>query len=350
MKRIVLLIITSAALLMGMAVNSQNVKTLTKKQKEQVLNSLLKNMNAIYIFPETAKKAETTLRQNLKKGLYNSINDPNVFAETLTTQLRDIIHDKHLGIYYNPDMPSPSGIRDTVAEKQREERFIRFMRKMNLGFPKLDIMEGNIGYLKIDGFGPVDKVGETYSAAINFLTNTNALIIDLRENHGGEPDMVRYVMSYFFGDKPVHINSLYYRKGNRTEEYWTIPVKGSKYLDKPVYILTSGQTFSGGEELAYDFQTQKRGTIVGETTGGGANPGDQVMLENGFLAFIPNGRAVNPITKTNWEGTGVKPDIPIAAANALTEAHQLALKAVIEKQPEYDKDYYRDALEKIKKN
>lgn len=348
MKRIVFLIITAAAMLASAAAKGQNVKLLSKKEKKQVLNSLLKNLNDAYIFPDVAKKLEGVIQQNMKKGAYNTINDPKLFADTLTYQLRIIMHDKHLGVRYHPDRPI-SDIRDTVAERQREENFMRFMKKVNLGFPKLDILEGNVGYLKIDSFGPVDKVGEICSAAMNYLTNTDALIIDLRDNHGGDPDMVRYLMSYFFGDKPVHINSLYYRVGNRTDDYWTIPVKGSKYLDKPVYVLTSGRTFSGGEELAYDFQTQKRGTIVGETTGGGANPGDEVALGNGFFAFIPNGRAVNPITKTNWEGTGVKPDITTVANNALNEAHRLALKTIIDKQPEQDRGYYRDALEKIQK-
>lgn len=147
----------------------------------------------------------------------------------------------------------------------------------------------------------------------------------------------------------MHINSLYFRKGDTTTEFWTIPVKGSKYLNKPLYVLTSGKTFSAGEEFTYDLQTQKKATIIGEVTGGGANPGDEVPLGNGFFAFIPTGRAINPITKTNWEGTGVKPDIATPAAEALKQAHILALKAIIESAPEQERPFYTEALGSLQK-
>ncbi len=322
--------------------------SMDKAQKNAVINSLLQQMNDSYIFPEVAKKAEAAIRENNKKGVYSKISDPKVFAETMSNQLMEIVKDKHLSVRYNPNRPS--GPRNEASDKDREEKFMRHMRRMNLGFPKLNILEGNVGYLKIDGFGPVDKVGETVTGAMMYLANTEALIIDLRENHGGEPELVQYVASYFFGDTPVHINDLYYRKGNITTEYWTIPVHGKKYTDKPVYVLTSGHTFSGGEELAYDLQTQKRATLVGETTGGGANPGDQADLGNGFVAFIPNGRAINPITKTNWEGTGVQPDVAIAAEGALKMAHMMALQKLIETTPDEEgKNYYQINLEVVQK-
>ncbi|AWH85562.1 hypothetical protein HYN59_10765 [Flavobacterium album] len=335
-------------LLITQKVHSQRTKTLDKATTNAVINSLIKQLNDTYIFPEVAKTAEIKIREYQKKGAYSKISDPKELAETLKNQLREIVKDKHLGVWYNPDMPS--GPQDEAAEKAREEQFMRRMGRVNLGFPKLDILEGNVGYLKIDGFGPVDKVGETVTGAMMYLANTEALIIDLRENHGGEPELVQYVASYFFGDAPVHINDLYYRKGNETTEYWTIPVKGKKYINKPVYVLTSSQTFSGGEELAYDLQTQNRATLVGETTGGGANPGGTVDLGNGFYAFIPDGRAINPITKTNWEGTGVKPEVAVPAADALKKAHVMALEKLLETAlDEESKSYYQSNMETVAK-
>src|SRR6185437_14342657 len=125
------------------------------------------------------------------------------------------------------------------------------------------------------------------------------------------------LLSYFFAENDGrHLNDIYWHKDGTTDQFWTVPVAGSRFLG-PVYVLTSARTFSGGEECAYDFQTQKRATLVGETTGGGANPGGMVPLGGGLAAFVPTGKAINPVTKTNWEHVGVKPDIAVPAADAL---------------------------------
>jgi C-terminal processing protease CtpA/Prc len=164
------------------------------------------------------------------------------------------------------------------------------------------------------------------------LANTDALIIDLRANGGGSPEMVQYLCSYFFEGEPVHLNDLYFRPENETRQFWTLSwIPGRRYVGKPLYLLTSSRTFSGAEEFAYDMQTQKRATIVGETTGGGANPGGPVDIAAGFEVFVPMGRAINPVTQTNWEGKGVEPEVKCAAAEALVRAHKLALQGLLEK-------------------
>jgi hypothetical protein len=179
-----------------------------------------------------------------------------------------------------------------------------------------------------------EVAAEPAAAAMNFLANTDALIIDLRQNGGGGPQSVVLLCSYLFDKKPVHLNDLYWRKGNRTEEFWTLKeVAGKRYLGRDVYLLTSRRTFSAAEEFAYDLQNLKRVTIVGERTGGGAHPGGGVPVAEHFVVFIPSGRAINPITKTNWEGIGVKPDVEVAADKALETAHQLAIKKLLEKAP-----------------
>lgn len=343
-------LVAMATIFISQKINAQEnqPKPLDKTTKNAVIASLLAHMDDKYIFPETARAAAAKIKEYQKKGVYNKITDPKEFTKLLTEQYRDIVKDKHLSVWYNPNQKPKDGPKDEAVEKEREARFLRHMGRQNFGLPKLDILEGNVGYLKIDGFGPVDKVGETVTGAMMYLANTEALIIDLRDNSGGEPDLVRYVASYFFGDEPVHINDLYYRKGNETTEYWTIPVHGKKYIDKPVYVLISGKTFSGGEELAYDLQTQKRATLVGETTGGGANPGDVADLGNGFFAFIPDGRAINPITKTNWEGVGVKPDVAVPATDALKKAHTMALEKLQETAPDdMSRDFYKKGLEAV---
>jgi C-terminal processing protease CtpA/Prc len=141
--------------------------------------------------------------------------------------------------------------------------------------------------------------------------------------------MVALISSYLFGPDPVHLNDLYFRPDDSTHQWWTLPhVPGQRYEGKPVYILTSKRTFSAAEEFAYNLKSLKRATIVGETTGGGAHPGGTRRINDHFAVFVPSGRAINPITKTNWEGTGVTPDLPVAADLALKTAHLAALKTI----------------------
>ena len=157
------------------------------------------------------------------------------------------------------------------------------------------------------------------------------MIIDLRNCRGGDPDTVAFISSYLFGEEPIHLNSLYWREEDITQHYWTLPhVPGRRFSDKPVYVLIGKDTFSGGEEFAYNIKTLRRATLVGEATGGGAHPGSAYRLHPHFEVFIPNGRAINPITGTNWEGTGVTPDVPAPQEQAFEVAYAMALKSIIE--------------------
>ncbi|RZJ65366.1 MAG: hypothetical protein EOO50_14020 [Flavobacterium sp.] len=319
--------------------------TVSKNMQREVIESLISKLSSDYIFPEVASKMAKEIRAKQKSGAYAKITDSKEFAKMLTDDLQAISHDKHLGVRFSGEMFD--GVPTAEREKRQEEIQHHVMKVSNYGFRKVEILYGNIGYLKVDGFAPEDLAGPIANASMAFLANTDALIIDLRENHGGEPDMVRFLASCFF-KADVHLNDLYYRKENKTDEFRTKDPAGSRY-EKPVYILTSARTFSGGEEFAYDFQTQKRAILIGETTGGGANPGDQVDLKGDFMAFIPNGRAINPITKTNWEGVGVVPDVAMPAADALQYAHEAALRAALEASPEMHKGYYQGNLERLLK-
>jgi retinol-binding protein 3 len=212
------------------------------------------------------------------------------------------------------------------------ERMRRFMGSMNYGFRKLERLEGNVGYLELEGFFPTELGAETAVAAMNFLANTDALIIDLRHNHGGGPAMVALICSYLFDPEPVHLNDLYFRPEDSTHQWWTLAyVPGKRYTGKDVYVLTSKETVSAAEEFTYNLKTRKRATIVGETTAGGANPGGPRRINDNFAIWVPSGRAINPVTKTNWEGTGVAPDVAVSSARALQTAHLAALKTIAEK-------------------
>lgn len=349
MKQLIFAIATAVCLAITSAASAQKQQAITSKEANLIVDNLIRQMNDTYIFPDVAKQAENMLRMNMKKGVYKNATDGKQLAEKLTADLRALVKDRHLGVYYRPQ-PTEKQAPDPAAQKSAEAAWWHYMSRQNLGFPKAEILEGNVGYLKVVGFGPVDKVGPACSAAVSFLANTDAMIIDLRHNNGGEPALVQYLVSHFFSESPVHINDIVYRKDNKIDEFWTLPtLNATRYLNKPVYILTDNRTFSAGEEFAYDMQVLKRATLVGEVTGGGANPGDQVDLGHGFHAFIPNGRALNPITKTNWEGTGVTPDVATTAEAALKEAHIMALKKLSAETANSEiKGYFEKSLEVVK--
>jgi len=242
--------------------------------RTQVIETLVKNLNDSYVFPDVAKQMGEAVRGRLQKGEYDQMTGAAAFAKALTEHLQAVSHDKHLRVRYsNEAIPAQSSNRREPSPEERQN-MLRYYGTVNYGFEKIERMAGNIGYLDLRGFAVADMAGDTLAAAMNFVGNTEALIIDLRQNGGGDPAMVTLLCSYLFGQEPVHINDLYWREGNRTEEFWTKKsVPGKRYEGKDVYVLTSNRTFSGGEEFAYDMKNLKRATLVGETTGGGANPG-----------------------------------------------------------------------------
>ncbi len=297
--------------------------------RARVIDGAIANLNEFYVFPETAKKMEAALHARQKKGEYDSITDGDVFAKMLTDNLRDVSHDRHLRVDFSPaPMPKrPDGPTDPDAVVQ----YRKDMERMNCGFDKVEILPGNVGYLKFDMFAEPDVCGPTAAAAMNFLANVDAIIFDLRENGGGDPKMVAMLSTYLFSE-PTHLNDLWERKDDVTHQYWTLPYVPGKHLDgKAAYVLTSKETFSGAEEFTYNLKSLKRATIVGETTGGGAHPVSGHRIDDHFMIGVPFARAINPISKTNWEGTGVEPDVKVPAADALAAAQKLIKEKVAAK-------------------
>lgn len=304
--------------------NTQSPSELTKAQKEEAVEALAKAMEQTYIFEALGKKAAGELRSSLKSGKYDSIGEGEAFASALHTQVNAIINDAHFRIQYNPKGFSAQREAGQMSpDNAAAER--EMVRRTNAGFEKVERLPGNVGYIKFNMFFGLESSKRPAQAAMEFLADTDALVFDLRDNGGGDPATVQFICSYLFEEKPVHLNSLIWRDG-RKEEFWTLKdLPGKRYLNKPVYVLTSKNTGSAAEEFAYNLQQLKRATIIGGVTWGGANPGDFLPLGSHFMAFVPNGRAENPYTKDNWEGKGVKPDVEVDPAKAINRAHRLAV-------------------------
>ena len=324
--------------------------TIDTATRTKVIDGILKRLNDSYVFPEVAKKMETSIRERVDKKEYDQITSAKEFAKKLTEDLQAVSKDKHLRVRYSHRAIPERGPRREPTAEERDERK-RELTWTNHGFGKVERLRGNIGYLEFFNFMDEELGADTVAAAMNFVNGTDALIIDMRNNGGGNPAMVALVCSYLFGPEPVHLNDLYWREGNRTDEFWTRKeVSGKRYLDKDVYVLTSRRTFSGAEEFSYNLKNLKRATIIGETTGGGAHPGGGFRITENFGMFVPTGRAISPITKTNWEGTGVTPDVNVPADQALVVARLMALKKSLTtlKNPDW-KASVEDEIQKLEK-
>jgi hypothetical protein len=344
---LVLLVLQLSAVAVAQQMEQPDL-TIDAATRTQVIEGVLKRLNDSYVFPETAKKMEQSIMERVRKQEYDQITSAKEFATKLTSDLQEVSHDKHLRVRYsNRAIPERGPRREPTAQEREEQK--RELAWMNHGFSKVERLPGNIGYLEFLNFMDEELGADTVAAAMNFVNGTDALIIDMRNNGGGNPAMVALVCSYLFGPEPVHLNDLYWREGNRTDEFWTKKdIAGKRYRNKDVSVLTSKRTFSGAEEFTYNLKNLKRATIIGETTGGGAHPGGGFRINEHFGMFVPTGRAISPITKTNWEGTGVTPDVAVPADQALLTARVMALKKSVPKITDEDlKLRLQDEIKKL---
>ena len=300
-------------------------RTIDAAERTAVIDRIAEKVAANYVFPEVGKKMADDLRARHARKEYDAITSGDELADLLTKHLREICKDRHLGVRCFPE-PLPKDLdRGPSADEQRRMRDRSALR--NFGFKRVERLgDGGVGLLELEGFMAADLVGDTAAAAMTFLANSEAVIVDLRKNGGGHPETVVLLCSYFFAE-PTHLNDIYNRTTDATRQYWSHPsLPGKRLTAKDVYVLTSSRTFSGAEEFAYNLQSRKRATVVGETTGGGAHPTRPFRVTDHFGVRVPFARSINPVTKTNWEGTGVRPDVAVPADQALHAAHLLALE------------------------
>jgi len=300
-----------------------------------IVQTLAEKMNANYIEPAVAERVGSAIARKNAEGGYAAAASAQAFSAVLAQDLRALSGDLHFGTAVYPGLRERSGIAELPSRAKMDEWREQTARR-GYDIEKIERLPGNVGYIELRGFGGPEFVGAAYTAAMSLMAGTDALILDLRRNGGGSPDSVAYLMSHFFplGDER-HLIDMYDRPTGTTRQFWTVKTVAQRY-DKPVYVLTSARTFSGGEDFSYGIQAQKRGTVVGETTGGGSNPVSWYNLGQDIIVAIPTARAINAVTKTNWEHVGVKPDIAVPAAQALQAAHVAILRKLVSSEKDGD--------------
>lgn len=300
---------------------SQNTVLLTSKTRASLVTTISQLLLNNYVYPDTAINMSNRIQNKLKEGAYNNITDPVAFSDALTIDLHAVYHDRHLLVQFVPPEPAPAAVSASTPSQRNTEDPLRRIKRANFGLKKVEILTGNIGYLNLDHFWADTVYGkETLKGSLQFVSNTHALIIDVRNCGGGSQETVNMICGYFL-EKSTHINDMFDRAAKTTTEYWTKPDKSfTKLTNMPLYILANNKTFSAAEEFCYDLQCIKRATIIGETTGGGAHGTFSRDAGFGFVLSLPYSTAINPITKTSWEKVGVKPEIEVPSHAALETA------------------------------
>jgi len=258
-----------------------------------------------YVFPEIGERTAARLEAALAAGDYDRFTDPVALAARLTDDAYAVAHDKHLKIWAGGPLPPPPAGGPRIPP-------------VEAGISRADRLAGGVGYIEVIGFPPPRAFKPALDRAMAGLAGSRALIVDVRRNGGGTAEAVSYLVS-FLVRPDLAIDDIVSRvesTNDYTRQAFRSVATPVNFAGVPIYILTSKDTFSGGEALAYDVQALKRGTVIGEVTGGGANPTRAVELAHGFSAGIPFARAENAVTKTNWEGRGVQPDVLVPASDA----------------------------------
>ncbi|WP_089783013.1 S41 family peptidase [Chitinophaga sp. YR573] len=290
----------------------------------KVLSDITEKVQQYYIDGNAYKKVDSLFQSEVKKGAFDNVSKKD-FAVLLTEKLRTGIEDKHFFVKYIENYTP----EEKINEKEREKLY-NFQNSLeNFGFENVQRLEGNIGYINFKGFADPKSSARVLASAMNFVANTNSLILDLRENGGGDNGMLLLFCSYFFNTK-TNLYTTYFRHTNKTVQNSTqSKVSGQKYLHKKIYILTSNKTFSAGEALAYFLRQNKLAEIIGERTGGAANPVDNFIIQDQYLLLVPAGKITSSVSHTNWEHIGVTPDQETKAENALKTAHVKALENIL---------------------
>lgn len=290
---------------------------------KQLIEDALTIVRARYIFGDKAAEATTAIGTRLAAGDYDDMPEATLLSR-VNEALLAACGDRHLRL-----LARPAEAHDATSPEEEVAAWNEAHRLANYRIARAERLDGNVGYLDLRGLPSPEIAGPAIAAAMELVAHTDALIFDLRRNRGGDPDGVQYWHSYLFPDSETHLNDVYFAETGQTRQYWSLAhVPGRRYLNRPVYVLISDFTFSAGEEFAYNLKALRRATLIGEVTRGGAHPSERFALSPTVEISVPTARAINPVTGTNWEKSGVAPDVAVPAAAALDLAYRTALQHV----------------------
>jgi retinol-binding protein 3 len=329
--------------------SSQLVPDATVSQAERitVVEAAANLLEKRYVFPELGARLADSLRLDLTRGDFSSFERPEELAAAVSQRIRILSEDGHLWLAVQPEVEGGPSADPSQGPGPDAAQALRLQRaRENFGFPSVEILAGDVGYLELRQFMDPALSGETTTAAFSFLRNAEALVVDLRGSMGGSQAMVAFLASHLLEDgERIHLFDSYHRPSERTDQYWSESyLPAPRFLERPVYILTAGRTFSAGEGLAYLLKHLGRATVVGETTGGGTHPGGFHRLNPRFIMFVAEARVTSPVTGDNWEGRGVEPNVTVSSEQALAKAHLLALEHLLDWKAE---DPRRGELERL---
>lgn len=332
------------AIAYGLAANADAQANLSSDEKQLVIENVKQKISDNYVYPDRTERIIEGFQQRVSQGSYGSITDYQAFADQLTEDLVAVSSDKHFVVNYNPGFVADIRARRQQAAQEPDRSSeappqvpdaidwnLWYGQQDNFGFTEIRVLPGNIGLVGVNFFHHLEWVKPTIDATMAFLANTDALVVDLREHQGGYSPTDAYWASYLFADGEKLWSSHYDRVDDETSSvYLSKQIGGEPYIDRPVYILVSDQTFSLAESFAYGLKHFGRATIVGEASAGAAHSINVAVLSDNFFLQVPTGRGIHPVTKVDWEGTGVLPNIEVLSENALGVAHRAALTYLLE--------------------
>ncbi|APU40869.1 MULTISPECIES: S41 family peptidase [unclassified Streptomyces] len=289
-------------------------------KNEEIIEQALQQIETGYVFPEKAEVIGSAIRERLASGAYADLDGP-ALCRAVTADFQEVCPDKHLRLLW---VEEPLSLEPEDQDAGRAA-FLSLLRAENHGVRRVERLDDGVALIEITRISVADEGAAVIGAAMQLAAGSSALVLDLRSCLGGAPEGAAMWSSYFFPDDQVHLHDIHDRTTGTTRQFWTTAhLPAPRYLDRPVYVLTSAVTFSGGEDVAYTLQAHGRATLVGETTRGGAHPTVRHTLTEHIQVTVPVARTVNAVTGSNWEGVGVLPDLPVPADQAL----ETALKAI----------------------
>ena len=320
--------------------NAQELKTVSDESKKALIDELTEKIEKYYTYPEIGMKLKKEINKKFNSGEYSKYKTIGELTQQLTEDLIAISNDTHFLLFHDPERAAYMLAAEEGDKKDLGEYLEGENRWNNFGFKELKILDGTIGYLDLREFCNLKSAGETATTAMNFFSNCNALIIDLRNNGGGSDEMVTYLASYFLDTDEALILNISYSTVD--DAYWSSMtsayVPGKKLADIPLYILISSSTASAAEGFTNIMKhLNKNAILVGSKTAGAENPVNYIVVDNEYVLRIPSWRKIYSKISTGWEAEGITPDIEVESSEALQTAHLLALKKLIENTSDQNK-------------